>query len=165
MLERWDPWQEMLSLRDAMNRLMEEAFVAPSRLLPSLARETGTLLRPSWGAALPEVDVREEDNQYVLHASLPGVRPEDVNITVRDNTVTISGQAQEERAEERGRYIYRERRTGSFSRTLTLPTEVNAENAQADFTNGVLTLTLPKAETARQRRIPIRTTGQTGSGS
>jgi len=163
-IERWDPWQDILSLREAMNRLMEEAFVTPARLLTSGAREAGEqLARPLWGTGAPQIDVQEQDNEYRLRASLPGVRPEDVNITVSGNTVTISGQTQEERQEERGRYLYRERRGGAFSRTIALPAEINADSAQASFEHGVLTLTLPKMETARQRRIPIRT-GQTVQG-
>ncbi len=154
---RWDPFQEMVSLRDAMNRLMEESFLLPSRVLGSAGIETGQLTtRAPHLLGAPAIDIQEQNDAFRVCASLPGVRPEDVRIETRGNQVTINGQVRQEQEAERGNYLLRERRVGQFSRTFTLPTEVNADTAEATFANGILTLRLPKTETGRARQIPIR---------
>ena len=156
-ITRWDPNQEMMSLRDAMNRLMEESFLLPSRTTGGTGQETGQLsTRGARQIGAPAVDIQEQDDAFIVRASLPGVRPEDVRIEARGNQVTISGQVRQEQETERGNYLLRERRMGQFYRAFTLPTEVNSDAAEASFANGTLTLRLPKSETARSRQIPIR---------
>ena len=146
MITRYDPFREALSLRDAMDRLFQESFVRPN----------------GWTApASVPVDLHETDGGYVVEASLPGWKPEDVNITVQDGTLTISGQyhdqpePQAQNGQNGKSWHLRERRFASFSRSFTFPTAVDADKAQASYENGVLTLTLPKAESAKPRQIKI----------
>ncbi len=157
-INRWDPFQEMMSLREAMNRLVEDSFLLPSRALGGVGLETGQLaprgIRQQIGA--PAVDIQEHDDAYTLHISLPGVRPDDVRVETRGNQVVINGQVREDQEREHGNYLLRERRVGQFYRSFTLPSEVNADQAEATFANGILTLRLPKSETTRSRQIPIR---------
>jgi len=101
--------------------------------------------------------VRETDDAFIINASVPGLKPEDLNINVVGDTVTISGEIKEETKEEEANYIYRERRFGSFTRTVTLPTSLNPDKAEAVIENGVLTLTIPKAEAAKPKAIKVKT--------
>ena len=160
-INRWDPFQEMVSLREAMNRLMEDSFLLPSRTIGNTGQE-GTQLatRGNRQMGAPAVDIQEQDDAYVLGVALPGVRPDDVRIETRGNQVIINGQVREEQERERGNYLLRERRAGQFYRAFTLPNEVNPEGAEATYANGILTLKLPKNEATRSRQIPIRAEGQ-----
>lgn len=150
-MEVWDPFNQAMSLRDAMDRLLQDSIV-----------------RPLWGRRGMDVealalDVRETENEYSVEASLPGVRPEDIEIQVTGDTLTIRAQTRQEREQKQGEnMLMRERRVGSYYRTLTLPTPIDAEHVQAQFENGILRLTLPKAQQARPRRIEVRagTSGQ-----
>ncbi len=146
-LVRFDPFRDMVSLRDAMSRLLEESFVSP----------LGThMLRREIGEGLA-MDLYETDNDLVVESSLPGVKPEEVNISVVGTTLTIKAETkQDEAKEEKGKYLCRERRYGLFQRSVTLPVEVDANKAEAVFDNGVLKLTLPKAETQKPRKITIK---------
>jgi HSP20 family protein len=146
-LMRFDPEREFLSLRDAMNRLMEESFVLPSMI--GEVRGSGR----SWGLA---VDMYETNDNLLVKASVPGIKPEQLEVTVQGETLTIKGEAQEEQQREQGRYHVRERRQGAFSRTLTLPFPIQSDKVQATFENGVLTLTLPKAEEIKPRTIQVQ---------
>lgn len=146
-LMRFDPEREFLSLRDAMNRLMEESFVLPSMI--GEVRGSGR----SWGLA---VDMYETNDNLVVKASVPGIKPEQLDVTVQGETLTIKGEAQEEQEREQGRYHVRERRQGSFSRMLALPFAIQSDKVQATFENGVLTLTLPKAEEIKPRNIKVQ---------
>jgi len=143
-IDRWDPFREAVSLSDAMNLLFRESFVRP----------TNGAAQGGAPAALP-LDVSENENEFVVKASLPGVKPEDVQITVHGDTLTIQGESKFEEEKKGERWHLRERRFGSFQRSLSLATPVNSEKAQADFEHGVLTLTLPKAEGAKPRQIKI----------
>ena len=147
-LMRWDPFNEIMSLRQAMDRLLEESVVRPGRLVAG--GEGGGV----------DLDVIEQSDAVLVKASLPGVRPEDVDITVQNNVLTIRGETREERESGEGRYHRRERRFGSFVRQVLLPVEVDPNACDANFENGVLTITLPKSEQARPRRIAIRGAGQ-----
>ena len=146
-LMRFDPEREFLSLRDAMNRLMEESFVLPSMI--GEVRGSGR----SWGLA---VDMYETNDNLLVKASVPGIKPEQLEVTVQGETLTIKGEAQEEQQREQGRYHVRERRQGAFSRTLALPFPIQNDKVQATFENGVLTLTLPKAEEIKPRTIKVQ---------
>jgi HSP20 family protein len=142
-LDRWDPFREAVSLRDAMNALVQDSFVRPSGQLA----QGGVV-------ALP-LDVSENENEFVVKASLPGVKPEDVQITVHGETLTIQGRSQSEEEKKDERWHVRERRAGSFQRSITLPVAVDSDKAQATFDHAVLTLTLPKSEQAKPRQIKI----------
>jgi HSP20 family protein len=147
---RWDPWGDIISLREAMNNLLEESFVGP--------RPAGG----SAGAALGlAVDLLETPTSFVLTASVPGVKPFDVSITVLGDTLTIAGQRTEvrdDRGESEGsRWLIRERHFGAFDRSVKLTSPVNADQATADFEDGVLTVVLPKTDEAKPRTIPVRT--------
>ena len=142
-LERWDPFREAVSLRDAMNALFQDSFVRPSGALAQ-----------GGGVALP-LDVSENENEFVVKASLPGVKPEDVQITIHGETLTIQGESKFEEEKKGERWHIRERRAGSFHRSIVLPVPVESDKAQASFEHGVLTLTLPKSEQAKPRQIRI----------
>lgn len=144
-MTRWDPFREMTSLRQAMDRLIEESYV-----MPQMGGGTGA------GGMGFEMDVMEQGDNLVVKASLPGVKPEDVNITVENNVLTIKGEMREDREEGEGRYHHRERRWGSFQRSVLLPSDVDAQACDASFEHGVLTIKLPKSEQAKAKRIPIR---------
>jgi HSP20 family protein len=153
-ITRWDPFGDIVSLREAMNNLLEESFVRPR---PGASQ-------PGAPAGLA-LDVRETPEAFVISASVPGVPAENVEITVLGDTLRIRGERHEERTEDgQGqRWLLRERRFGAFERTVALPTTVKADAADADFKDGVLTITLPKAEEAKPRSIPVR--GATGSAA
>ena len=101
------------------------------------------------------LDISENDNEFIVKASLPGIRPEDVQITVHGDTLTIRGEMKAEQEKKDEHYHLRERRYGLFQRTVRLSAPVVADQAQAEFENGVLTLTLPKAEEAKPKQIKI----------
>lgn len=155
---RWDPWSEFVSLREAMNNLLEESFVSR----PRPGEDEGAGERRGAAAATAAsglaVDIRESPDAYEVTASVPGVSPDQVDITVLGDRLRIRGERRDE-ADQRdpnGRWILRERRFGAFERSVTLPTAVKADAATADFKDGVLTIVLPKADEAKPRAIPVR---------
>ncbi|NLX24110.1 MAG: Hsp20/alpha crystallin family protein [Phycisphaerae bacterium] len=117
------------------------------------------LLSPvlGWG---PAVDVSEDDKQVTVRAEIPGVDPKDLDVTVSGDTLTLSGEKKEETHEEKGGWYHAERRFGSFRRTLRLPAEVDADEVEATYQNGVLTVRLNKTERAVGRRIAINKGGE-----
>ena len=143
---------DMLSLRDMMGRLMENAFISPDQWFDE------------YGMRMPAIDVSENDDAYVVRAELPGWKPENIEITCEGNTVSLKGQLENEDQQNDGstRWHHREMRRTSFERSITLPAEVEADKATADFENGVLTLRLPKSEEAKPRQIKIGS-GQRGA--
>ena len=142
---RWEPFNEMVSLRDAVNRLFEDSFIRP-----------GAWPMPLEAAALSiPTDVIETKDNVVVKMSAPGVKPEDIDISVVGDTLTIKGETKSEEQFEEGSYLRKERRFGSFQRTFSLPASVASDKAKADFENGVLTLTLPKTEAAKPRSIKV----------
>jgi len=141
---RWDPMNEVVSLRDAMDRLFEDSFIQP--------RFVGTLRE---GIGQLPLDVVESDNDVVVKASVPGVKPEDLDITVVGDTLTIKGETKTQSKDEKVNFLLRERRWGVFQRSITLPVEVQADKARAEFEHGVLTLTLPKVEEIKPKQIKV----------
>jgi HSP20 family protein len=142
-LARWEPlFREMEHLRSMMERFFEEPF-AP------LETAERTRLMP--------VDMYETDNELVIKTSVPGMRPEDIDISITGNTVTIRGERRELREIPAERWLRRERFAGRFYREITLPYPVDAEHARATFENGELTLTLPKAAAARVTKVKVET--------
>jgi HSP20 family protein len=150
-MTRWDPFRDMLSLREAMQQLLEESFVRPG----------GSMGNRGSARTLP-LDIREEDNSFVVSASLPGVKPEDIQVSVLGDTLTIRADTVATQERERGGYLVRERQTGSMQRTVTLPGSIDPETVQASYEQGVLTLTLPKARTSMPRRIAVQAGDQAG---
>ena len=146
-ITRWDPWGDIVSLREAMNNLLEESFVRP---------QPGTS-GPGMASSLA-LDVKETLDSFMVTASVPGVPPSDIDITILGDTLRIRGQRKEvvEETGEGNRWLLRERRFGAFERTVSLPSVVDSEGSSADFNNGVLTITLPKADVAKPRNIPIK---------
>jgi HSP20 family protein len=146
-LVRWDPLRDMVSLREAMDRLFAESFVSPR----------------SWSAPTEEgvatlaLDVFEDDNDVTVQASVPGVKPEDIELSITGDVLTIKGETREQKEERQGDYHVRERRCGAFQRSITLPAQIDADKADAKFKDGVLTLTLPKREEVKPKTIKIKT--------
>lgn len=150
IVRRPSPFGELMSLRQAMDRLFEDSFV----------RSAGASVRSGSTSALP-LDVRTTADALVVEAALPGVAPDDVEITVEGGTLAISGSYRDERNEDQGDYLVREIRRGSFGRTISLPDGLEADRATATFENGVLALRIPKAEQVKPRQIRITPGGET----
>lgn len=148
-LVRWEPFRDLVSLREAMDRLFEESFVRPQAgwLAPV---EAGTLA----------VDVYETDDSVVVKSAVPGVKPEELDIAIAGDTLTIKGETRSEEEIKEENYVRRELRYGSFARTIAVPSSVVADKAKAEFENGVLTLTLPKAEEVKPKAIKVKTKGK-----
>ena len=134
------PYHQRTLLRTSMNRLFQESFSTP--------RAT------AYQNTIP-VDVEALPDEYILHASVPGLDPKDLKIDVLENTVTIQGEIGGD--DESNEWLLQERRIGKFNRTLTLPTELDAAKADASLEHGVLSLRIPKAETARSTSIAVKT--------
>ncbi len=162
-LTRFDPFSEIISLRQAMDRLFDDSVVAP---LTWRSVEGDSTVAPA-------LDVHQTADEIVVSASLPGVKPEDVKITLTGQTLQISGEFKADEEVKRDQYLYRERRYGSFNRQLQLPVRVQGEKANATFDNGVLTLRIPKAEDVKPKQIqikagesePVTVTPTSGNGS
>jgi HSP20 family protein len=143
-LIRWEPAREMMTLRDAMDRLFDDAFTRPLRLNEG-----------NW--SIPAVDMYQTDDEIVVKAAIPGIKADDVQINVTGETLTIKGEMKEKEEVKEKAYHLREQRWGTFERSIVLPTDVVADKAKAEFENGVLTITLPKAEEVRPKSISIKT--------
>lgn len=145
-LIRWEPAREMMTLREAMDRLFDDAFTRPLSLAGN-----GNV----WSA--PAVDMYQTDNEIVVKAALPGIKAEEVQINVTGEVITIKGEVKQKEDVKEKAYHIREQRWGAFERSLVLPTDVVADKAKADFENGILTVTLPKAEEVKPKSISIKT--------
>jgi HSP20 family protein len=141
---RWDPFSD---LRGTMDRLFDEGFSRPWRILPATAGET-------YEATFP-VEVSETESDVEVKASLPGVKPDEVEITIQNDVLTIKAEHKDTTEEKKRDYYRREIRYGSFHRALTLPVSVDSDKAEAKFENGVLSLKLPKAEALRPKQIKV----------
>jgi HSP20 family protein len=138
---RWEPLRELSSLQHEMNRLFS-AFEAP----------TGNSSPRRW---VPQMDLVETEDHFVLRADLPGMSQDDVKIELEDHVLTISGERKAEHSEREEGFYRVERSFGNFSRSLTLPKGVDAEAVTASFDQGVLEVRVPKPEAAKPRRIEI----------
>ena len=146
---RWDPFREMVSVRNQMDQLVGDILREP----------TGLESNGDRGHVRLALDVSEDDHNYSVKASLPGIDAADLDISFSKNTLTIQGETEAESVDENAKRRLRERRFGRFMRSITLPAAVNADDISADYEDGVLTLTLPKAEDLKPRRITVRATG------
>jgi HSP20 family protein len=156
-LDRWDPFREMLTLREAMDRLVQQSISGTGQLISSI--------RPD---SIP-MDVVERDDHYEVRAAVPGVKPEDVEVVVQGERLTVRAESRREEEQRGETWLMREQRIGSMQRTITLPSPVRSDSAEAKIEHGVLTLRLPKAQEARPHRISVnasagmpKTTGQEG---
>jgi len=142
VMQRYDPSRNAVSLRAMMDHLFDESFLRP---FGNSAMEAALAL-----------DVSETNDAYTVKASMPGAKPDDVQITANGNTITIKADTQAEQENKEGDYLIRERRAGHFERTFTLPMGVDADKADAKFEDGVLILTIPKSEKAKAKQIKVR---------
>jgi HSP20 family protein len=150
-LIRRDPVREMLSWSRAMDRMLNNFY------------EDGELgFSEPLNLRIP-LDVIENDEEFTVKADVAGIDPDNIEITYTDNNLSIKGEMTEEREEkgEEGRYHLRERRYGTFSRTISMPGSVDVENIQAESENGVLMIHLPKKEEVKPRRIELKSGGKT----
>lgn len=150
-LMRWNPMREMATMDRMMDRMLSQFWGGSS----------GESLLGS----APAMDINETENDIVVQAELPGFNPDQIDIRLEGNVLTLKGQmTSEQEQKEEGQYHLRERHMSSFQRSISLPTSVDADKAEANFENGVLTLTLPKREEARARRISVKGTKQIDAG-
>src|SRR5512142_1612418 len=131
-ITRWEPVREMMTLREAMDRLFDDAFTRPLN-----TRDGG------WSS--PAIDMYQTDDEVVVKASLPGFKSDEVQINITGDVLTLRGETQQKEEQKEKAYHLREHRWGSFERSIALPTAVSADKAAAEFENGILTITMPKA--------------------
>ena len=142
-LVRWEPFRDMVALRDAMEGMVEEGLVrAPAPFA-------------GWAPGGLAVDMYETDESVVIKTAIPGVNADEIGVSVTGDTLTIRAETKEEDEIQRENYLRRERRFGSCCRSVTLPGGLEAEKAEADYTDGVLTLTFPKAEEVKPKSIKV----------
>ena len=141
-INRFEPFRNASSLPDHLNRLFNEAFERSS--------EEGNLT--VWA---PSVDIYETEHELVVKADLPDVKPEELDIRVENNILTIRGERKFEKSVNESNYLRVERSYGSFARSFSLANTVNSEAIKADYKNGVLTLSIPKREEAKPKQIKV----------
>lgn len=141
-ITRWQPYNELVSMRRDMDRLFDDFFSSP--------------LAVNSGLNQPSIDLIQTDDEIIIKATMPGLDPDDLDIQITGDTLTLSGESKEEEEIKEAKYHLRERRYQSFSRSIQLPTMVVADKAEADMKNGVLTLTLPKAEEVKPKVISVK---------
>ena len=147
-ITRFTPMGDFVSLRDAMDRLFEDSVIRPA----------------AWANGVSpigvQVDLWETKDSYHLRADVPGAKAEDIDINATQDTITISGELKDEPLGEGDAWLRRERRHGKFTRSFTLPVQVDSNAVDATFENGVLHLVLPKAEAVKPKQIRVRTTAK-----
>ena len=141
VLRRWEPLRELRTMEDTINRLWR-----------GYGGESANPTVEGWSVPL---DVVREGDKIMVHASLPGVDPENIDVSVEDSVLTIKATTHADVEREEGEYLMRERRTGSFHRALRLPDTVDTERIQPGYKNGVLTITIPKAESKKAKRLKV----------
>ncbi|MCC6146558.1 MAG: Hsp20/alpha crystallin family protein [Anaerolineaceae bacterium] len=141
-LSRWDPARELLNMSRAMDHLFEEFY--------------GGAPRFGGMGTFPAVDLYQNENEIVVKATIPGVKPEDLQVSVTGDVLMLRGEIQQEKESPNDSYHLRERTYGSFSRTISLPAPVVVDQAKAEFENGVLNLVLPKEEEVRPKTITVK---------
>ena len=146
-LARWSPWGELFNLHDQMDQLFNQTLT--QTLMPA---GTQTVSLP--------LDIRQNDEAYFIEASVPGFSPDEVEVTLDENVLTIKGEHKTEKGETKGGYVRRERRETSVFRQVGLPSEVKADQITASFENGILTVQVPRAQKAQPRRIEVSSGGQ-----
>ena len=142
-LIRWEPMREMMTLREAMDRLFDDAYTHP------VGGRSGY-------SGVPAIDLIQNKDEVIVKASLPGLTTDDIHITLTNGVLTLSGEYKQEEIKKEETYHLREHRYGSFERSISLPVEVDLDKTKAEFMNGILTITLPKVEAIKPRTISIK---------
>ena len=142
-MTRWDPFRDLMSIQNEMNRLFGRTY----------GGDVGESTRGAW---TPALDVFETQEKFVITMELPGVSPDDVDISVEDSTLMVRGERKFYSEQQEESFLRIERRFGEFTRSLTLPSTADAESIQASFDQGVLTIEVPKREEAKPRKISIK---------
>lgn len=141
---RWDPFRDLVTLREKMNRLFEDYY--PART------EEKDMVAGTWA---PSVDIYETENELVLTAELPGIKEDDIEIKLEDNTLTIKGDRRFEKETKEENYHRIERSYGSFLRSFTLPAYIEQEKIEAEHENGVLKIAMPKKQESKSRKVKV----------
>jgi len=145
---RWEPFRDLVSLQERMNRLFDESFRGAGRG----NQDDEWALGGSWA---PAVDIYEQDGNIVLKAEVPGIDPKDVDVRIENNVLTLRGERRLDGEVKKESYHRVERTYGNFTRSFTLPNVVDTEKIKAEYHDGVLRMTLPKKEEAKPRQISI----------
>ena len=146
MMQRWDPFSDLRQMQDTMDRMWRRVGTAPRNSGDSSEIE-------AWAVPL---DVAQKGDNTVIRASMPGVSPEDIQVSIEDNVLTIRGETAKEYQEQDEAYLMRERRTGSFYRALRLPDSVDPDRVEPRYDRGILTITVPKAEAKKARQLHVQ---------
>lgn len=141
-ISRWDPVREMVGMRELMDRAFDDFF------------SRGPVRYEGYGVV--NLDMAQTDDNVIIHAAIPGVKPEDIDISVTGDTLTIRGEIREDEELKEKNYHVRELHYGSFARSVLLPSQVVADKAKAEFENGILKLTLPKVEEIKPKTINVK---------
>jgi HSP20 family protein len=141
---RWDPFRDMVTLREKMNRLFEDIY--------SGRGEDKDIAATTWA---PSVDIYETESELVMTAEIPGVDEKDVEIKVEDNTLTLKGERKFERETKEENYHRIERSYGTFYRAFTLPNSIDPDKIHAEHENGVLKISMPKRQELKPRKVKI----------
>ena len=142
---RWQPFTGLMPLRRSINRIFEDSFIYNPRFIGTFAPHR-----------IAPVDMYHNDDEVVIKATLPGVKPEEAEITITGNTLNIKGETKSDNEIKREDYINREQHHGTLNRTVTLPHGLSTDKAEATFDNGILTLTIPKSEEVKPKSIKIK---------
>ncbi len=153
-MQRWDPFSDLRQMQNTMDRMW--------RRMGTSARNTED--SPEMEAWAVPLDVTRQGENAVIRASMPGVSPEDIQVSIEDNVLTIKGHSAKEVQDEGETYLMRERRTGSFHRALRLPDSVDPDKVEPRYEHGVLTITVPKAEAKRARQLQVQVGTPLGDG-
>jgi HSP20 family protein len=149
VLTRWDPFRELSSIQDRMNRLFQDQYAGREESLVS-------------GSFVPAVDVYEDEQSIQLKFEVPGIDEKDIDIRLENNTLTVRGERKFEQEQKEENFQRIERRYGSFTRSFTLPNVVNTEDVQAEYDKGVLTVRLAKRAEAKPKQIKVNVGSATG---
>jgi HSP20 family protein len=151
MITRWDPFREMATLQDRMNRLFQDFGRGNEELMTA-------------GSFVPPVDIYEDEHSITVKMEIPGIDEKDLDIRLENSTLTVRGERKFEKEEKEENFQRIERRYGSFTRSFTLPNTVDTENVDASYDNGILKLRLAKRAEARPKQIKVNFTGKTLEG-
>ena len=141
---RWNPLREMVDMQRQLDRVFDEMN---TNFTQGDLNQTG-----NWLA----FDIHENEDNYIVHADLPGIDPDDIEVTLHENTLTVSAENEREELREGERHVINERRYGRFQRSVRLPETVDGDKVEANFDNGVLTLEIAKSEVTKPRQIPVK---------
>lgn len=147
---KWSPLRELEEMRRDMDRLFEEFLSLSPR------RRRGLAGRAESGMIVPNIEMYDARNEIVVKAELPGINKEDIDLTITKDSLILKGEFKREEERKEEEYFINERNYGPFSRTISLPVEVDSEKARATFKNGILELVIPKREEAKPKEIKIQ---------